>query len=237
MTLAPPPKEITYPESDGNPIAENTLQFEWIALLHHGFSAMYADDPQVWVASDVLWYPVKGDNQARYAPDLLIVFGRPKHHRGSYKQWEEGGIAPYLVVAVLSPGNSMREMGRKFEFYERHGVHEYYIYNPDTFDFSVWIRGDDRLRVPDYDTSFVSPRTGVRFVTLPGEPLQVFHRNGERFKSYLEVLAERQEARAEAEAERSRADHEKARADELAARLAELQARLDALNNGTGGVS
>ncbi|NEX15989.1 MAG: hypothetical protein C1943_04960 [Halochromatium sp.] len=28
------------------------------------------------------------------APDLFVVFGRPKGRRGSYRQWEEDGIAP-----------------------------------------------------------------------------------------------------------------------------------------------
>ena len=35
----------------------------------------------------------------------MVVFGRPKGYRGSYRQWEEGGIAPQVVFEILSPGN------------------------------------------------------------------------------------------------------------------------------------
>ena len=55
----------------------------------------------------------------------------PRGDRGSYKQWEEGGIAPQVVFEVLSPGNRAGEMRRKFQFYQRYGVEEYYIYDPD----------------------------------------------------------------------------------------------------------
>ena len=58
-------------------------------------------------------------------------FGRPKGNRGSYKQWEEAGIAPQVVFEILSPGNRFHAMQQKFQFYEKHGVEEYYIYDPD----------------------------------------------------------------------------------------------------------
>ena len=75
----------------------------------------------------------------------MVVFGRPKGERGSYKQWEEGGIAPQVVFEILSPGNRLDEMIRKFRFYERYGVEEYYIYNPDNGDLVGWQRRDGGL--------------------------------------------------------------------------------------------
>ncbi len=41
------------------------------------------------------------------APDVMVVFGRPKGRRGSYKQWQEDNIAPQVVFAILSPSNSL----------------------------------------------------------------------------------------------------------------------------------
>lgn len=38
--------------------------------------------------------------------------------------------APDLVVEVLSPGNSKRELKEKFEVYEETGVREYWLVNP-----------------------------------------------------------------------------------------------------------
>ncbi|MHB1561984.1 MAG: Uma2 family endonuclease, partial [Isosphaeraceae bacterium] len=151
---------VEYPDSDGNPMAENTLQFQWIVTIKEGVEAVYWHDPDVFVAGDLLWYPVEGVPTERMAPDTLIAFGRPKGRRGSYRQWEEGGIAPQVVFEVLSPGNRAAELQRKFEFYERYGVEEYYIYDPDTGDLEGYLRRGGRLRKIDRMDGFVSPRLG-----------------------------------------------------------------------------
>lgn len=119
-----PEAEIVYPESDGLPLAENTLQFRWIETLVGGLRAVFHDDPNVFVAGDLLWYPLQGNNVTRAAPDAMVVFGRPKGERGSYQQWREGGLAPQVVFEVTSPGNTPAEMRAKALFYERHGVDE-----------------------------------------------------------------------------------------------------------------
>ncbi len=51
---------IEYPDSDGLPMAENTLQYEWIVTIKGGVDALFLDDPNVFVAGDLLWYPVEG---------------------------------------------------------------------------------------------------------------------------------------------------------------------------------
>src|SRR5580704_14411094 len=120
------PSRIVYPDTDGLPMAENTLQFEWIVTIKGGLDHLFADAPEVFVAGDLFWYPAEGHPEIRAAPDAMVVFGRPKGHRLSYLQWEEGGIPPQVVFEVLSPGNRFGEMLRKFEFYQHHGVEEYY---------------------------------------------------------------------------------------------------------------
>ena len=122
---------IVYPDTDGQPMAENTLQFEWIVTIKGGLDHLLDADPNVFVAGDLFWYPVEGHPEIRVAPDAMVAFGRPKGHRLSYLQWEEGGIAPQVVFEVLSPGNRAGEMTRKFAFYQQYGVEEYYIYDPD----------------------------------------------------------------------------------------------------------
>lgn len=136
----PPSRKIVYPESDGEPIAENTLQFRWIVTIQGGIDSAFKDDPKVFVAGDLLWYPVEGDPTIRIAPDTMVAFGRPKGDRGSYLQWREEGIAPQVVFEVLSPGNRSAEMIRKFQFYEHYGVEEYYIYDPDRIRLEGFIR-------------------------------------------------------------------------------------------------
>src|SRR5436305_13821165 len=115
-------QEIVYPDSDGMTMADNTLQYAWIVTIMGNLDALFANDPNVFVAGDNLIYPVKGDNKIRQAPDVYVAFGRPKGHRGSYKVWEEGGTFPQVVFEVLSPGNRFAEMARKFVFYETYGA-------------------------------------------------------------------------------------------------------------------
>src|SRR3954469_20417183 len=112
-----PESEIEYPHRDGMPLADNTLQYRWITTIVGGLESLFRDDPNVFVAGDLLWYPIEGDNKTRVAPDAMVAFGRPKGYRGSYMQWREEGIAPQVVFEVQSPGNRFGELTRKFEFY------------------------------------------------------------------------------------------------------------------------
>ena len=152
------PPAIVYPDSDGQPMAENTLQFKWIVTIKEGLEAVFRNAADVFVAGDLLWYPEEGKPWVRAAPDVLLAFGRHKGHRGSYMQWVEGGIAPQVVFEVLSPGNRQADLIRKFRFYERYGVEEYYIYNPDNGDLSGWRRGEAGLEEINDLNGFVSPR-------------------------------------------------------------------------------
>lgn len=207
-------REPVYPESDGRPMAENTLQFRWIVTIEGGLDALYRDDPDVFVAGDLLWYPVEGDPTVRAAPDAMVVFGRPKGHRGSYMQWREGGIPPQVVFEVLSPGNRLPEMINKFQFYQRHGVEEFYVYDPQEGELAGWLRGESGLELIPEMNGWTSPRLQVRFA-LQGTDLCLSGPDGRPFKSYVELAQERDElARERDEAVR--------RTRELEARLREL---------------
>ena len=186
---------IKYPESDGKPIAENSLQFEWIVTIHGGIQEVVKDDPNIAVFSDLLWYPVEGNNRLATAPDVMVIFGRPKGHRGSYLQWQEGGIAPQIVFEILSHSNRRGEMAAKLEFYQKYGVLEYYIYDPQRFRLQGYLREGDQLVEIEDMNGYVSPLLGIRFVLdPPGTPMQIFGPDGRSFKTFLEVQAERDEA-------------------------------------------
>lgn len=235
---APP---IIYPESDGQPMADNTKQFRWIVTIQGGLDALFQHDPQVFVAGDLLWYPVEGQPTICMAPDVLVVFGRPKGDRDSYLQWREGHIAPQVVFDVISPGNSPLEMTRKIAFYMHYGVEEYYLYDPDTGDLSGWRRVERQLSEIESMAGWVSPRLGVRFEMVDGE-LALYHPDGRRFATFVELEAQRaqalqqaelaqqlaQQAQQLAEQERLQREQAQARAEHLAARLRELGVDPDA---------
>jgi Uma2 family endonuclease len=131
LTQAGTQPAVEYPSTDGEPMAQNTKQYRYITTIQGGLAAMFRDRPDVFVAGDLFWYPIEGDNKTRVAPDVMVVFGRPKGDRDSYRQWEEGNIAPQVVFEILSPSNTLTELLDKSLFYERYGVQEYYIYDPD----------------------------------------------------------------------------------------------------------
>ncbi len=243
MSATAPPIEVDYPDSDGEPMADNTLQYEWIATVMWNLDAQFRDRPDVFVASDHLIYAVEGDPTARQAPDAYVAFGRPKGHRGSYKVWEEDGLFPQVVFEVWSPGNRADKMAEKRAFYERHGAEEYYILYPEfPAHVEVWVRAGGRLTAVRDFAGWESPRLGVTFRVAAGE-LSVFGPDGRAFVTPTVMIAERDNATAErdaATAERDAAerrvkaaaearDAAAARAEALAAKLRELGVDPDSL--------
>lgn len=198
---------IVYPESDGKPMADNTRQFDLIVLLKSNLDDRLPD----FVAGDLFWYPVQGHPEVVVAPDVLVALGRPKGERRSYRQWDEGGVAPQIVFEVMSPSNTARDMMLKAAFYARHGVEEYYVLDPDEhWGFARIRQPDGRLLEVEDLHGFVSPRLGIRFDYSSGE-LAVFDRDGHRFETSTELRARAEAAsrRADAEAERARLLEEK----------------------------
>ncbi len=211
--------DVVYPESDGQPMADNTEQLAWIFLLFGNLDVLRPDD---FVGGDLLWYPVQGRPDIRVAPDALVAPGRPKGKRGSYIQHREGGVPPKVVFEVLSPSNSVAEMTRKAIFYNQYGVDEFIVIDPDAQDGFAFVRDEDGQfqDVPSLD-GWTSPFLGIRFAREDGR-LVVYRPDGKPFKSFAEAEAEAAEAQREAaEAQREAA--------EAAARAARLEAKLKAL--------
>ena len=70
-------------------------------------------------------------------PDLLVVCDPALV--------KENGVhgAPDWVLEILSPSTSWRDQTEKRALYERHGVKEYWVLNPDTLDLAIyrWANG------------------------------------------------------------------------------------------------
>jgi Uma2 family endonuclease len=212
---------IIYPESDGKPMADHTKQFRWIVVIKENLELLFADLPDVFVAGDLLWYPVEGKNTLCQAPDTMVVFGRPKGDRGSYQQWKEDHVAPQVVFEILSPGNRLTEMAKKLQFYDRYGVEEYYLYDPDSVDLTGWLRSGQTLDVIENLTGWVSPRLQIRFEMTP-ESLEIYRPDGDRFLSFVELAQLREQERQRAEAAEAQLAVERQRSEALAQRLREL---------------
>jgi Uma2 family endonuclease len=178
--------DVFYPESDGQPIADNTKQYQWIVVIKENLEILLEKNLDAFIAGDLLWYPIEGDNVTRLAPDVMVVLGRPKGDRGSYQQWKERNIAPQVVFEIMSPNNTQREMQNKRSFYEQHGVEEFYIYDPDRLRLSGYIRqGGELLAIVNME-GWISPSLNIRFSKLNGE-LEIFYPDGRRFLTTLEL--------------------------------------------------
>ena len=172
--------DVVYPESDGKPMADNTLQWDWIVMIVEELREQFAGQ-EIFVAGDLLWYPLKGEPRISAAPDAMVAFGRPAGHRTSYIQHAEGGVAPQVVFEVLSTSNTEDELDSKLEFYERHGAEEYYVIDPGEHLVNAYIRRGARLNPVRKLAGFVSPRLGLQFEWVDGE-LVIVGKSGRRFQ-------------------------------------------------------
>ena len=102
--------QIIYPDSDGQPMADNTKQFRWITVIKSNLDWLFQNEELVFVAGDLLWYPVEGNPKYRVAPDAMVVFGRPKGDRASYKQWEEP-LSPLGLPKTTIASGATRYLG------------------------------------------------------------------------------------------------------------------------------
>ena len=225
-TLAIPElvERIEYPDSDGLPMSDNTLQWYWMVLIKEGLELLFDDDPNVFVAGNLLWYPLEGDNRLRAAPDVMVVVGRPKGYRGSYQQWREGNQPPQVVFEILSPGNTPTELLKKIDFYDEHGVEEFYIYDPDRGTLRGYHRRDGEWVGITSMQNWVSPRLQIRLRLEEGQ-LVVECPNGRQFVSPVELGRQRQQAEACAEEHRQLAQQQRQLAEQHR-QLAEQQRQL-----------
>jgi hypothetical protein len=210
-------REVVYPDSDGKPMADDTLQFDWIVRLRENLDAFLPD----FVAGDLLWYPVEGNPAIRVAPDVMVCLGRPKGYRGSYMQFREDGVPPAVVFEVLSPSNKPAEMMRKAAFYAKYGVSEFVVIDPMTdTGYAHWLDASGDYAEADTLDGWTSPLLGIRFERTDGG-LQVYRPDGTRFLDFREVEERSRAAEARAENAEARAENAEARAENAEARAEE----------------
>jgi Uma2 family endonuclease len=219
-----------YPSSDGEPLAETPIHVEAIVLLHQALQDFFKDRPEVFIASDIFWYWEEGNPKARISPDVMVVPGvskRELYERRSYFSWIEG-VVPAAVFEMASRRTWKKDVGSKFETYEKLGVKEYFIFDPEFRYLEAPLLGY-RLQGKKY-----RPISGGTLESLLGFHLEVDHwtirlidsRTKEPILSRSEAIekanANAREERRVAAVERKRAEAETGRA-EAEKRRAELE--------------
>jgi len=107
-----------------------------------------------------LFYREDDGDDTVVQPDITVVCDEKK--RGS----EGCRGAPDLVVEILSPSNSAIEMQRKFGLYQRAGIREYWVVDPENKELTIYRFGEN-LGFHVYkggDTVTSTVLTGLRIV-------------------------------------------------------------------------
>ncbi len=228
MAAIPLEKEIYYPESDGEPMAETKHHLQEMVYVWEGLEDRFEAEPDVFVAANLFLYYRKGDPTGVVAPDGFVVKGVPKrwpggHERTKYLLWEEKQ-APCFVLETTSESTHRRDEEKK-EIYRRLGVAEYFQFDPygeylkPRLQAARLVGGRYRQIPLEPDGSLLSQATGVLFRAegdrlrltdaATGEPVL---RSEEKTKALREAKAQAAaEAMARRQAEENAATETKAR--------------------------
>jgi Uma2 family endonuclease len=233
--------EIIYPSSDGEPLAE-TQEHVSAILFTFGLLGLYLKNQQAVVFADQFLYYIEGNNKARVAPDVMVVFDITKKLYGNYKIWE-GKQNPAIIIEVTSAGTKDTDLNFKKMLYEQIGVTEYWLFDPYGEWITEQLRGY-RLNAAGIYEPITNNCSQVLQLRLEADEYLIsFYRldNGEKLRTLeeLDLAAQEAEQRAEdanqkaeqanqkAEQESQRAEQEGQRADRLAEKLRQLGIDLD----------
>ena len=225
---APPVAEtLHYPDSDGRFLPENPLQAHAIIELRRSLGSHFAGGPPVVLEGDMFIYYEEGTLKS-IAPNVYVVLDHDLGNRPVYKLWEEGKPLDF-ATDVISPSSDVNNNVENRALYERLGIGEYFVFQPDPeregprlVAYSLQ-RGRYVGLLPDGDGAIRSERLGV---SLRSEGAKIRVRDlasGEDYPWAEEIDEER-----EADRKARRQAELRAEAAELRAEAAELRADTEA---------
>jgi Uma2 family endonuclease len=220
-------REITYPTTDGKPMAETDLHRDDMVDTIYTLQDYFADRPRVYVSGNLLLFYEEGNRRKHVAPDVLVAFNVPKlPPREYYLVWEEGK-APDFIVEITSKTTRREDQTKKRVIYrDVLKVPEYVLFDPTGDYLDPPLQGFRRVEGDYVPIELVAGRLPSQVLGLhlerDGERLRLFDpATGLRLPTRLE---EREAAKRQAEEERRRAEEERRRA-EAADRRAEEERR------------
>ncbi len=238
-----PPAQVHFPESDGRFLPENPLQARAVINLRFALERHFFKRNDVMVEGNMFVYFDPRNSRRNFSPDVIVVLNREGRTPPTYKIWEEGK-PPDFAMEVISPSSATMDTGSKRVLYERLGIEEYFVFQPDTSKRSPRLTGY-RLEGPRYEQLEAkwdgAIRSRVLGVSMRAVGARVRVRNSKTGKDYLwaeenweafeafedkleELTSARQSAEAEADAQASARQSAEAEAEKANAR-ADAQAR------------
>lgn len=231
----PEQEDIFYPEEDGEPMAESDFQRKPLTYCVEALENRFESDPDVYVSGNLLIYYKEGDPYKSVAPDVFVVFGVPKHDRGSYKIWEEGK-GPDLVIEILSKTTWKKDLNN-LSLYRRLGVSEYFLYDPTGKYLEPVLQGYRldakrnfrKIRAKKLPGDILELHSGLLGLELRNESgrLRIYDSAEQEYLfTYTEERDSRIRAEARAEYLEIRAEGAEARADKAEEELRRLKEKL-----------
>ena len=234
------PKPLRYPDSDGQPMAENDEHYRAIQSIRAPLEVRFRNSEDTYVSGDLLLYYERGNPRKCVAPDVLVALGVSRGLKRTYLLWEEGK-PPDFVAEVSSPRSRTDDRTKKRELYARLGVREYFLFDPVYEDdehsgrlqgFRLWGDGSVEMGPGGAEGSGQELRSEVLGISLRPEHKRVRLRDIATGKDLL-FFEETEDARqasekARLEAEDARQASEKARLEAEDARRGVENERLEA---------
>ena len=230
---------IEYPSSDGKPMAETDLHWDWMVTITQRLKRFYAGR-NVYVAGNLLIYYEEGNPRKSVAPDTFVVKNCKPRRRDTFLIWKEKR-SPNFILETTSKSTRGEDKGKKKVIYAQLNVGEYFLYDPR----GEWLKpplqgfrlvnGAYEPIQADAEGGIVSQELGVRFVLENGDLAMYDLATGKPLLSQEEWA--KQESRRAEELEK-RMQEEKRRAEQAERRaklLEEELARLAKKTNGSRG--
>lgn len=103
-----------------------------------------------------------------YQPDLVFI----ARERLSIIKPDKINGAPDMVVEILSPATAYYDLRRKFKIYEKHGVREYWVIDPEEQSVEIFALQDGRFTLEQKaEKQGTVSSTVVEGFTLPVESI------------------------------------------------------------------
>jgi len=210
IRFLPTDRDVYYPESDGQPMAETDVHWGLMTDCVQILDDYFHNRLDVYVSGNLLLYYEKGNPKKSVAPDVFVVFGVEKKKRETYLLWEEGK-APDFVLEVSSKNTFRRDLNQKKRLYAQvFGVSEYFLYDPNHQYLRPPLQGyrlveEAYVPIPPVEARLPSQVLGLELGFRTGTEFGLYNPHTNAWLLPRKERAERAEARAEqAEAELAR---------------------------------
>jgi Uma2 family endonuclease len=239
---------MLYPDSDGQPIADNDQQYQTMVDTRFALQQKFRDQ-DAYAGANLLIYFQEGDPTKSIAPDVFVALDVPRGRRRTFLTWLEGQ-PPNVVLEIASPRTWKSDVSWKKGLYLGLGVQEYFLFDPNGEYFQPLLQGFQLENDVYHPMPLITGERGVLGLQSAVLGVELWAQtNDDPAMPYVLRLWDtaantwlptpegetraREEAELRAAASEARATEAEARANAAEARLREMEAELRHLRGET----